>query len=83
MDTSRVFAEDGGDFARVGGAHDEARCGGFADFDVVLEHGWVGEAEVERGDGHCGGDGAKVEDGLVFEEFEVVAAWRFGVLDAR
>lgn len=46
--------------------------GGFSNLDVPLEDGGVHEAELEGGNGHGSWDGAKVEDGLVLEEDEVI-----------
>lgn len=65
MDASCVFTQDGCDFA---GVRRPACSGDFADFDAALERGWVGEAEVVRGDGDGSGDGAEVEDGLVLSD---------------
>lgn len=46
--------------------------GGFSNFDVPLEDSRVHKAQLEGSDGHCGRDGAKVEDGLVLQQDKVV-----------
>ena len=46
-------------------------CSGSVEFDVLLEHCWVHEAEIEYRDGHGYRYGNKVEHGLV-SKMEVV-----------
>ena len=45
---------------------------GFSNFNIPLEDGGVHKAQLKGRNGHCGWDGAKVEDGLVLQQDEII-----------
>ncbi|KAI3487754.1 hypothetical protein L1887_48235 [Cichorium endivia] len=72
VDLARIRQEGVRHIAWVDRLEDEPDGDALADLDVLLEHVRVVEHELDRGDGHDLGDGAKVEHGLLLEQGEVV-----------